>query len=278
MTTAKKPDGIIVSQSMMKDVKRYFAKLMCGFVLKAKYIDKTWPEDADDSPAKALGRYFEYILTGAVPRSGITPEPIYKKGAMKAFKRDPLRNRLKVEHMTKEYQLAHRNAERVKKYFKIMKIRILEVNVHYLKGLKEGTIDIIAMYKGRRVVIDVKYSGLLDDKWNELGWAWTDEQAKFHGTQALQYHDLTKLEFYFLIVSSTNEEEIKFLEVQFDDFSREQHEKEVNKTRKEMEFMVEFGFNPRPELVRCSKCAIREGCQAKIEAPQPEKVWLVSNE
>src|SRR5690606_26986006 len=124
-----KPEGIVVSQSMMKDVRKYVLKKMCGLILKAKYIDKNWPEDADDSPAKKIGRYFEYILTGSTGRSGVAPEPEYKKTALAKHKRDPLRNRLTVKDMTKPYKLAHENALRVKAYFKIMKIKILEVNV-----------------------------------------------------------------------------------------------------------------------------------------------------
>lgn len=278
MAKKEKPEGIVVSQSMMKDVRNYALKKMCGHVLKAKYITKTWPVNGDDSPAKKLGRYFEYILTGSTGRSVVPPEAEYKKGAMTAFKRDPLRNRLTVDKMTKPYQLAHKNALRVKNYFRLMKINVIEVNVHIQKGLKEGTIDIIAMYKGNRIVIDVKYSGLLEEKWSELGWMWTEEQKKFHGMQALQYHALTGIPFYFLVVSSTNEEDIKFFEVEFDEFSIEQHEAEVADTRKKMKFYVDFGFHPIPELVRCLKCPLKETCKDRMDTPTIQKVSLASND
>ena len=275
----KLPKGIVVTQSLIKDLKRYNAKELCGFVLKAKYIDKTYPFDGDDSPAKALGRYFEYILTGAIPRNGVVPVAEYYATSLKNHGKDPLRHRLTTFDMKEDYQRAHRNAERVKRYFKLMKIRILEVNVHVQKGLKAGTIDIIAMYNNRRVIIDVKYSGLLFDKWNELGWMWTDEQKKFHGTQAMQYHGLLSLPFYFLIVSSTNDEDIKFLDVEFDDFSLEQHDVEVDDTRKKMQFMIDMqAFHPVPELVRCSKCAIRANCESRQDAPTVTKVRLASND
>jgi hypothetical protein len=279
----KKPTlkGIVVTQSMIKDLKKYLLKLMCGLVLKAKYIDKTYPFDADDSPAKALGRYFEYILTGAIPKNGVIPQPEYYAKALKEHAKDPLRRRLTKDDMKEPYQLAHRNAERVKRYFKIMKIRILpdETNLHVQKGLKAGTIDIVALFNGRRIIIDVKYSGLLFDKWNELGWMWTEEQKKFHGTQAMQYHGLLGIPFYFLVVSSTNDEDIKFLEVEFDEFSLEQHDVEVDDTRKKMQLMVDLdSFHPVPELVRCSKCAIRENCQSRQDAPTITKVRLASDD
>jgi hypothetical protein len=274
----QKPEGIVVSQSMIKDVKKYVLKKMCGLVLKAKYIDKTWPADADDSPAKKIGRYFEYILTGSIGRSGVAPLAEYKKGALTNYKRDPLRNRLTIDKMTKPYQLAHKNAVRVKEYFKLMKIKVLEVNVHIQKGLKEGTIDIIALHNGHRIVIDVKYSGLLFEKWDELGWMWTDEQKKFHGTQALQYHSLTGIPFYFLVVSSTNDEDIRFFDIEFDEFSIEQHEAEVEDTRKKMKFFIDFGFHPVPELVRCLKCPLRTNCKDRVDAPPVQKIRLASND
>lgn len=274
------PKGIVVSQSLVKDVRKYIKKQMCGLVLKAKYITKTWPVDGDDSDAKKLGRYFEYILTGSTGRSGVTPTAEYKRSALLAYKRDPLRNRLTPEKsMTKPYQLAHKNAERVKQYFKLMKIKILEVNVHIQKGLIGGTIDIIATHKGRRVVIDVKYSGLIHEKWDELGWVWTNEQKKFHGTQALHYHLLTGIPFYFLVVSSTNDEDIKFLDVEFDDFSIEQHQAEIDDTRKKMQFYIDFdGFHPVPELVRCLKCALRKDCKDRLDSPPLQKVVVASHD
>lgn len=278
MTSAIEGNKIIVSQSMIKDVRRYVNKTLCGYVLKSKYITGDYPVNGDDTKEKKIGRYFEYILTGATGRGGEVPKAEFTKAALTAYRKDPLRNRLDTKGMTKPYQLAHKNAERVKKYFKEMKIRVIEVSIHLRKGGMEGTLDVIALYKGKRVVIDVKYSGLLEDKYNEMGWMWTPEQAKFHGTQALQYHILTSLPFYYLVVSSSNEFGIKFLDVQVDDFSVEQHMVEIEDTRKKMGFYMDFGFNPLPELVRCSKCPLKEQCDAKQTAPEPKKVYLVSND
>lgn len=266
----------VITQSLIKDVKRFVKKEMCGLVLKAKYIDKTFPFDGDDSDEKKLGRYFEYILTGAIPRNGVIPQAEYTKTFLKLHAKDPLRNRKgNPKDMLEPYKLAHINAARVKEYFRKLKIVVLKFNVYFEKNGKGGTVDIVAMYGRKKIVIDVKYSGLIHDKYSELGWAWTDtpvgleHQRKFHGTQALQYHDLTGYDFYFLVVSSKNEFDIKFVEVMIDDFSREQHEVEVEDTRKKIEFYNEFGFNPVPELVRCTKCILRDDCQAKIEAPVP---------
>src|SRR5688572_6299765 len=76
-TNTKIAKILFVTQSLIKEVKRYLKKELCGYVLKAKYVDMTFPFDGDDSPAKKLGRYFEYILTGAIPRNGLKPEAEY---------------------------------------------------------------------------------------------------------------------------------------------------------------------------------------------------------
>lgn len=263
----KNAPAFLVSQSMLKDWRRYKKKELCGLILKAKYIDKTYPVNADDSDAKRLGRYFEFILTGSTGRDGIEPQPDWYESALK--KEPRLR---KVDDMKKPYQLAHKNAERVKVYFKKMKIKVIEVNVRIQRGGMEGTIDVIATYKGQRIVIDVKYSGLIDNRFDEMGWTMTDEQKNFHGVQAHQYHYLTLIPFFFLVVSSTNEDDILFIEAEFTEFSKEQHEVEIEKVRTDMLYGKDFAFIPYPELVRCKNCAIAAGCPVKTEVPIIKKV------
>lgn len=268
---ATPPPSFLVSQSLIKEFRRYKKKETCGLVLAAKYLTNTYPEDGDDSSEKKLGRYFEFILTGSEGRHG-TPTAEYTATGLKK------EGRLRTEaDMTAPYQLAHKNARRIKEYFKKMKIRILEFNVTYERGGLKGTIDIIAMYRGVRVVIDVKYSGLIDDKWNEMGWQMVDHQTVYHAPQAHQYSYLTAgLPFFFLVVSSKNEDDVLFLEFEFTDFGREQHLAEVDYVRRGMEYGRDFRFTPYPELVRCKKCAIREGCAFRQEVPTVKKVKLAA--
>lgn len=267
---------LLISQSIIKDVREYQKKNLCGYVLHSKYVSKTYPRNGNDSPAKALGRYFEYILSGSLGIDGVVPEAEYKKTALKGIKsaRTPelaelKKKALKVSDMTKPYQLAHKNAERVKAYFVKMKIEIVKVNVR-IENEEEGlvgNIDIIARYKGRLIVIDVKYSGLIDDKYNELGWQWTPAQKRFHGIQAIQYHKLTGYEFYFLVVSNTNEIDILFDAIFIGTWEKEQHNEDVLRARKELKFITEFGAVPYPEFNRCAKCAIAEGCALRVDVP-----------
>lgn len=282
---APKKPVLEVSQSMIKDVRKYLKKQMCGLVLQAKYITKTYPYDADDSAAKKIGRYFEFLLTGALPKSGIKPEPEVMVSVLNA-KRKLVGNANKTnEQLLKEYtfgvddyyegyRLAHANAARIKYYFQKMKIEILEVGVTISKDGICGTLDVIAMYKGQKIVIDIKYSGLIEDRWNEMGWTWTHEQKRFHGTQAVHYHLLTDVPFYFLVVSSTNLVDVLFNEILFDDLSIAQHKLDIEDTRTKMETYNAIGFNAYPDIKRCGTCALKMTCPSFQDVPEVKIVLL----
>ena len=85
-----------ISQSLMKEFRKYFyasrssEKMYegnnCGLLFKAKYIDKTLITPPSDSMAEGI--YFEYIATGAIPRTGIPePERTMKGELTAAYKR-----------------------------------------------------------------------------------------------------------------------------------------------------------------------------------------------
>lgn len=262
---------ILVTQSMIKDVRKYLVGDMCGLVLQAKYITRTYPYDHEDSPAKKLGRYFEYILTKAIPKSGVIPEADLTATGRK---RKAAGKRVGTEDMMAPYQLAHKNAARVLQYFKLMRVKILKANVTLGKDGMEGTIDILASYRNKEVVIDLKYSSLIHDKWDELGWQWTREQKRFHGTQARQYHIITGKPFFFLVVSSTNDKDILFVEVDLDQGDIDQHRMDVDDTRKKMESYHSLGFHARPDIVGCRDCAIRENCRERMDYPKPKRIKL----
>ncbi len=74
---------IRISQSLMKAVRSYLEGGDCGIVIREKYI-KGRVFDGESSKAMRLGIYFEYILTGALPKSGVEPKPEYMTTAIKA--------------------------------------------------------------------------------------------------------------------------------------------------------------------------------------------------
>jgi hypothetical protein len=194
-----------ISQSLIKDMRSYLAGNQCGLIVKAKYIDDM--TDLFTSDSMELGAYFEYILTGALPKSGKVPQPQYMQTPLKKKKPEELT----IEDMLAPYRLAHANKDRVLAYWKNAGFVIAKdkktgkpmVGMRLTKGRHEGTIDVVleatkkikfsdgfTLKKGDRIIVDIKYSGFVGDNIsykNIHGWQWSEEQKEYHGTQAKQY-------------------------------------------------------------------------------------------
>lgn len=293
--TMKKPHPakagkLRVSQSMIKDMRAHLSKQLCGHVLEAKYVTRTMPEEVEDPNTSAcntklVGSFFEWIVSGALPKSGEVPMPKYMKSKGVTGRK---------EDFYEPYRTAVDNGERVKAMFKEMGIEVIAAGVHVTKGDHEATLDIVARYKGKVIIIDLKHSGMLDNKWDEYGWALMTQdgdniQKRFHGTQAKEYsyvadEALVKLKlkpqaqvpFYFFVKDSGNNDSALWLEVEVDDVAIKHHVAEAAKTLSDMKFFQEIGFTPYPELNRCSKCPLRDTCVDRAKVPTVQKVDLIN--
>lgn len=276
-----------ISQSFVKTMREYLAGEECGNIVKYQYIDGKLLDRKSESMAQ--GSYFEFIFSTALPKGGKIPMPEYMATPLKNKTPD----KLTVADMTVDYRRAHHNAAELKKFFTVMGLKIVKFGQRYVKGRFEGTIDLIVecqkeitfengvVWKvGDLLVIDIKYSGLLYDKWEKFGWMFSDLQKQYHGTQAIQYHYITNLPFYFLVISNTNKEkendagkkefgpmEMKLFRVPVDEHLIEMHIAEGNKLMEQLKFEAEVGLTPRPSFIRCSKCPLREICSDKHEFP-----------
>jgi hypothetical protein len=283
-----------ISQSMITTMQSYLAEEECGNIVEYQYVQGKLVNY--ESKQMALGSYFEFILTGALPKSGRIPRPRYMKSAVKKFAAKDL----KVEHMTVDYRRAHFNAEQVMGFFLLMGLEVVKSGQRVTKGRFEGTIDIIAKctrnitfdsgckwVEGELIVIDVKYSGLLYNKWEKLGWAWSDIQKEYHGKQAIQYHFLTGFKFHFLVISNTNEQitdeeedddfelpDIKFFYTPIDQHMVDKHLALGNTMHDQLKHHSELGFIPRPSYKKCSKCPLKDNCNDKHLFPHVEEVDL----
>ena len=143
-----------ISQSLIKKYVDYLGEKECGLFFKARYIDKDPEANTPPSDAMKAGIYFEYLCTGGLPRSGEVPLPeMTAKGKL-----------------TAPYERAQQSAEVFKRIMAHYKIKVLKVGLYVEADGINGILDILAEWNGETVVIDLKYSGLIDDKWNELGW------------------------------------------------------------------------------------------------------------
>ena len=264
-----------VSQSLMKEWSAYVAGETCGSVVEAKYVTRTWDRTADDSESKALGRYFEFLLTGVRPNGyDSDPEPAWMKSAT-----DDDRKTLNIAKMLAPYRLVHENAYRIALLLGVSGLTIERSQVYLTKGILEGNIDSEAIYKPhtggrqRKVNLDIKYSGLIDDKWSKFGWQWTDLQTEYNAIQAAQYQSLNGRPVLFLVVSNTNTTDVELFEMKFTRKQLREHLKKAEQILENIQLMKEVGWQNYPSLKKCSNCPLMK-CKDRINKLIPTKITI----
>ena len=260
---------INISQSFLKEFNKYKLGETCGLQVKAKYIDNNYPRTS--SEVMELGCFFEFMATGSLPRDGEIPV------AGVVYKNTP------KQRLDDKYQRAMDSALFFKRIIQHYGIEIKETGKVITQDGMTGILDIYAEWNGRVSIIDTKYSGLLYDRWNEMGW-FIDSLPEKHNLmlQPVQYKILMSLElgvsiedidFYFFVFSSTNPNDAKIIKVINDEATIEQHLLAVSYIKKELEKPLDKVFKAKPELLRCLDCAIRENCNYRIEVPPIVEIY-----
>lgn len=279
-----------ISQSMMKEVRGYLDGQGCGIVLRARWIEGK--KLGEPSAAMKLGMYFEYILTGAKPKDGKVPQPEFMKSAVAKNKGSVAG--LGIDAMYEPYRAAHANADHVKEIWGQMGLQIynplnsgLQAGIYLADDEFEGTIDVFleafrdvkfesgfVLEKGDVIWVDLKYSGMLDDKWSVHGWQWTPDQKKYHGTQAKQYKHLAKREGAFNVVDPGGKY-VKFFHPIIDRDTIERHKDEGRSLKKRLIELHELDLlEPRPEFNKCQECPLMATCEYAHRFPHPVDVDL----
>lgn len=260
-----------ISQSFMKLFASYKNGDECGLVVKAKYIDGLSSPPTD---AMRLGQYFEYMATGALPAHGDGTPP----EADMVYKGKP------NEKLAAPYQRAFESAEYFKAMVKALGIEILEVGSYYESDKNNmcGTADLLVKWNDRTCIIDLKYTGLIDDKWSEMGWHEDFiEQKDQILVQAVHYKSLVEeslgeeVPFYFWVFNSQDPLDVKIYEIVVDASKKEQHMVAVQNTHTlfERELNSAEPWKPMPSLRRCNKCFLQESCEYRALLPDVKQVY-----
>jgi len=267
-----------ITQSMIKEVEEYIDGKFCGLVLKARWIDGLAVDISTE--AMKLGSYFEYKLSGALPKDGKIPEAKYTG-----------RGQLAADYARVDDYAAKIRMVIFDMRFKIeAKGMLIEKDDPEDSGLKWcGTIDLrlraykkvvfdngMVIKKGQTIIVDVKYSGLLDDRWNKHGWQLADSevQREYHGTQAKQYHYIGEDPFFFLVVSSGTKFDYRFLYIKISQEALVEHRQRGKRALARLKLEAEIGFKPHPEYKRCNACPLRHDCEHRHEFAQPEIIEI----
>jgi hypothetical protein len=252
-----------VSQSLIKAYTDYLNGKLCGLLFKAKYIDKSVEFVASD--AMKEGIYFEYLATGSLPKSGQTPVPEFNtKG-----------------QLTTPYIRIKEAVELFKKVIKHYNIKILKVGYELADEEKSGVIDIWAEWDGVKCIIDLKYSGLLDDKWNELGWDLESLPMKDSlMIQGVQYKLLVKdilgiddVPFYYFVFNSKDPSDMKIIRQNVDPDKFFFHRTAISKVQEEIEKAMYSGFKAIPDYRVCKDCPLFSTCTERAEMPLINEVY-----
>lgn len=252
----------------MKGLSDYVQGNDCGLAFKAKYITKTMSTPTSD--AMRLGIYFEYMATGALPRSGETPLPdMVYKGTAK-------------EKLATDYERANASAEFFKSLMKFWQIETKEVGLVMETDTMKGIADLLVEWNGKPAIFDLKYTGLIDDKWSDTGWhkdflSQKDSllvQGVMYKLLAKQTLGIDDIDFYFWVFDSKNPLNVRIIKENVDEARFEMHLEAVKNAESYLKHHIQLDdWTPRPELLRCAACPLKPTCAHAVDYPLIEEVY-----
>ena len=255
-------EKIKMSQSLIKILHEYKQGLECGALVKAKYVDGLVTPSTE---LQELGNYFEYLCTGSLARDGHIPQPtILKNGNLSVG----------YERMTKQKE----NFDKIIKHYGF---EVLEIDYNFAHDTFSGIADIIALKDGKKCIIDIKTTSLIDDKWTDYGWSSEsiEQKDKLH-IQAVHYKMLAMKEwgvsdvpFYFFVFSNRNEIDCLVYEVQVDEDAFFRHEQNMINGLKFFNKELVNGFKTYPSVKKCNNCPLKDSCKDFTDIPKIETIY-----
>ncbi len=259
-----------LSQSLLKAYLDYYDDNVkgCGLALYKQYFQKLPTPQSD---TQKLGIYFEYLCTGYVREGDSVPEAeLVYKGTPK-------------QKMAAEYERATKSADLFKSMIKEHDIKIIKYGEYMSHNGVSGISDIRAEWNGEECIIDIKYTSLFDDKFNEYGWH--TESLVFKSKLLLQpthykylmsqIAGVPNMPFYFFIFSAKDPEKAKIIKVN----TQEEH---INlhgsiTIPKMLKYVDYHSKNPqaleaRPSYLRCKECAFFDNCDKRTTIPLIEEI------
>jgi hypothetical protein len=251
----------LVSRKLFLEEKQSDAK-SCGLLFKGQYIDDTVKSEPSD--AMLEGIYFEFLCTGVTGRDGKIPEP----------------DRTRTGELTTPYKRVQEAANLFKQIIEHYKIEITSVGEVISTSDCTGILDIKAIWNGQKCVIDLKYSGLIDDKWSDLGW--NDESLHMKDSlmiQGVHYKMILKesegieYPFYYFIFNSKDPSDMKIIEEKVDAERFANHKQMVQKVKNSIEKELKTGFMTLPNYKLCKKCPLKETCEHREHFPKVKEIY-----
>jgi hypothetical protein len=314
---------LILTQSMIKEFKDYMDGNQCGLIFEEKYIKKNYELFKSSSGVQQLGNYFEFLCIGANTKSNNeAPKPEYNKDGKTltaAYQRIPKQvenfktfmrfNGIKIKSVQDKLtvgettiDLVNKDNGEVSQYtldgFEGTTDIICEATQD-IKGLFEikdiidgkekvvGTEERVIINKGEEFISDIKYTGLIYDRFSPYGWDLNTLSYKEKLIrQPIHYKYISKLlygktyKFMFLLFSNTNDYDYKTLIFEVDEEEHfKEHEEFMVWSDRWIKYNLKKGFKAVPEYERCMDCPLKATCKhfeavpkIKVFYYQPQKV------
>jgi len=270
-----------ITQSFIKELYDYLQGDSCGLQIKAKYYDGI---EFPASEVQLLGQYFEYKATGQKTKFGHIPKPIRLKPRTLTKKEISEGKKQKdvVGPLSKKFAVIEKHLPFFHKMIKENGFKILRTGVTLAHGGMQGDLDIEALHKpsGKKAIIDVKTSGLLNNKYEDFGWHPDSLEYKDRlMIQPVHYKILGKHEygyypdFFFFLFSNTNDIDRRIIKVEIDEDRAAEHLRTVARVREIKNEQEKKGWQAKPKVALCAKCPLKESCKDAIDTPQIEIVY-----
>ena len=248
---------IKLSQSLIKSLFAYKMGEKCGKQIEAQYVDGVQFPSTD---AMELGNYFEYLCTGSLARDGHTPEAVLTKQGKP----------------TSKYKLIQEQKANFDNIMDSYGFTISSIDHHFKSDIYSGIADIIAERNGQKCIIDVKTSGLLEDKRSDYGWhndfVMNNDnlmiQARHYKMLAEEEFGIENIPFYFMVFSTTNAIDCKVFEVDCPPESLDLHKRNSEGAKRILDDLLVKGFNALPNMKNCLKCPLSDKCDDYTNIPQ----------
>lgn len=291
---------IKISQSLLKSLIKYRNGQECGIIFKTKYIDGRF-DLFPPSDAQNLGAWFEYMATGSIPKNGDIPKAVY-------LKRGKDENGL--PQLATDYRLMKTHIDNFNKTMNEYGFEIIRVgedikaqyeNNYGVEVELTGTLDIrakatkdvysqynnenvLVVKSGDELIIDLKTTGLLDDKYNDYGWQLDNLHNKINlVTQPIHYKYIEfintekDIPFLFMLFHSKNENDVRIIDFKTDSSAFDEHISFINMGVQNMIYFSKRGFKAYPSLAKCSACPLNKECSYKSEV-SPISVYYFANQ
>ena len=286
-----------LSQSTLKTLSAYANKDECG----AKIVfDSLAP--SEPSEAQLLGLYFEYMATGAKTREGKVPMPPRNKAAkgeelgdIPAEFRRMKEQAVLYRELIKEIGFVHATDKDGKKLigYRIAvpyedreidgimdNVYIATKDIPIVNYEKEHVVTKI-IKTGEKVILDVKSTSLLMDKYDKYGWHpnslperdLTTLQPTMYKWLWRQQHN-EDIHFMWAVFSTKPDLGISFMyadtdEQRFDDLEKQYIPNAMPLLKK----LDEGVLKPYPEYNRCKKCDYIGECKFAAKIPS---IWNIA--